>query len=166
MKATENKEKRVLDKAINSFVWKWQLKDKHWNVKKEMTFSDFLSNKMLIVMAIKEGIPYSIFDKIQSEAPFSRSYWCEALNISVKSLDRYHNANEKFKPIHSEKIIELAEVTEIGKDVFGSMNKFKLWLETPNYALGKLKPLDLLKDSYGKEMVVSELTRIDHGILA
>ena len=59
----------------------------------------------------------------------------------------------------------MAEVTNIGLDVFGSMDKFKLWLDTPNFSLGNLKPLELLKDSYGKEMVISELTRISYGIL-
>ena len=68
--------------------------------------------------------------------------------------------------IQTEKIIEMAEVTNIGLDVFGSMEKFKLWLDTPNYALGNLKPMELLRDSYGKEMVISELTRINYGVLA
>ncbi len=60
----------------------------------------------------------------------------------------------------------MAEVTNVGLDVFGDMEKFKLWLDTPNFALGNLKPKELLKDSYGKEMVISELTRINYGILA
>ncbi len=68
--------------------------------------------------------------------------------------------------MHSEKIIEMAEVTQLGLEVFGSMEKLKLWLETPNFALGSLKPLELLKDSYGKEMVTEELTRINYGILS
>ena len=68
-------------------------------------------------------------------------------------------------PIHSEKIIEIAEVTKIGLDVFGNLEKLKLWLNTPNFALGNLKPIELLNDSYGKEMVIGELTRINHGIL-
>jgi putative toxin-antitoxin system antitoxin component (TIGR02293 family) len=51
-------------------------------------------------------------------------------------------------------------------DIFGSMDKFKLWLETPNFSLGNIKPLELLSDSYGMEMVINELTRINYGILA
>ena len=60
----------------------------------------------------------------------------------------------------------MAEVIYIGLDVFGDMKKFKLWLDTPNFSLGNLKPIALLRDSYGKEMVISELTRINYGILA
>lgn len=59
----------------------------------------------------------------------------------------------------------IAEVTSIGLDVFGEMDKFKLWFDTPNFALGNKKPMELLKDSDGKELVISELTRINYGIL-
>jgi len=36
-----------------------------------------------------------------------------------------------------------AEITITGLDVFGDMQKFKLWLDTPNFSLGGLKPIDL-----------------------
>ena len=64
------------------------------------------------------------------------------------------------------KIIELAEVTNYGKEVFDSTEQFYLWLNTPSYALGNLKPTELLKDSYGKELVMGELNRIEQGIFA
>jgi putative toxin-antitoxin system antitoxin component (TIGR02293 family) len=60
----------------------------------------------------------------------------------------------------------MAEVTKIGLDVFDDLEQFKLWLNTPNFALGNNKPIELLTDSYGKEMVVSELIRVQHGIMA
>lgn len=50
-------------------------------------------------------------------------------------------------------------------EVFEDMDQFKLWLDTPNFSLGSLKPIELLKDSYGKELVIGELTRINYGIL-
>jgi putative toxin-antitoxin system antitoxin component (TIGR02293 family) len=130
------------------------------------TLTDFLSNKLLIVFTIRKGISYSLFDQILNYSPFTFNDWAEYLNLSTKSLTRYRQYKKSFKPIHTEKIIEIAEVTYLGLGVFKTNNKFRLWLDTPNYALGNLKPLELLKDSYGKEMVIGELTRIEHGILA
>ncbi|HMT66006.1 MAG TPA: DUF2384 domain-containing protein [Bacteroidales bacterium] len=132
----------------------------------DLTLSGFLNNKLLIVFTIRTGIPYSLFALIKDYTPFTFNDWAEYLNISGKSLTRYRQSDKFFKPIHTEKIIELAEVTNLGLGVFGSENKFKMWLETPNFALGNQKPFELLKDSYGKEMVMGELTRIDQGILA
>jgi len=133
--------------------------------KRNLTYNGFLSNKMLIIKLIRLGVPYSLFDLIRNITPFSEMDWAEFLNLSTKSLHRYKQEAKNFKPLQSEKIIEMAEVTNIGVEVFGNMEKFKLWLDTPNFALGSLKPMELLKDSYGKEMVIGELTRIDHGIL-
>ncbi len=149
-----------LSKEITSFL-------KHARIDtKSVTYEDFLANKMLIIAVIRAGIPYSLFGLIQDYTPFSETDWAGFLDISTKSLQRYKtSANHHFKPIHSEKIIELAEVTKVGLDVFGNMDKLRLWLNTPNYALGSQKPIELLRDSYGKELVISELVRINHGIL-
>lgn len=134
-------------------------------VKSSLTYREFLADKMLIISLIKTGVPYSLFDLIKNITPFSEGDWAAVLGISTKSLLRHKQASKQFKPLQSEKIIEMAEVTNVGKEVFGSMEKFKLWLGTPNFALGNLKPMELLKDSYGKELVISELSHINHGIL-
>jgi len=136
------------------------------SVPKQFSFKEFLADKMMLIATIRAGIPWSLFELIQKITPFSEQEWAEFLNISTKSLQRYKQDARSFKSIHSEKIIEMAEVTEVGKDVFGGLEKFNLWLNTPNFALGKLKPKELLRDSYGKELIMIELHNINHGILA
>jgi putative toxin-antitoxin system antitoxin component (TIGR02293 family) len=132
---------------------------------KNITFSDFFENKMLIIRAIRQGLPYKLFSKIKAITPFSEDDWAEYLNVSKKTLQRHRNDEDYlFKPIHTDKIIELAEVTNFGNEVFDSTEQFYLWLNTPSFALGNLKPAELLKDSYGKELVMGELNRIDQGI--
>lgn len=153
-----------LNKEISNIVKRSGF-DKKLSQDINITYSDFLTNKMLMILVIREGVPYSLFKLIQHFTPFTEDNWADFLNISTKSLHRYKQTSKSFKPIQSEKIIEMAEVTKVGLDVFGEMEKFKLWLEIPNFYLGNLKPLELLKDSYGKELVISELTRINYGIL-
>lgn len=165
MAATKLPIEQRLNKEITHFFQQPELISFRKKLPRKITYNDFLSDKMLIISAIRTGISYSLFNLIQNNTPFSESDWADFLDLSVKSLQRYKaDQNHSFKSIHSEKIIEMAEVTQIGLDVFGNMEKLKLWLHTPNFALGNFKPIDLLKDSYGKEMVVSELTRINHGI--
>ena len=62
-------------------------------------------------------------------------------------------------------IVEMREITSAGLEVFGEMPKFKLWLNTPNFALGNLRPKEWLNNPDGKELVLSELTRINDGIM-
>jgi len=135
--------------------------------KENNSFSDFFDNKMLVIQVINKGLPYKIFNAIKKIIPFTEDEWANYLNISKKSLQRYStNKNHLFKLIHTEKIIELAEVTNFGKDVFDSTEQFYLWLHTPSFVFNNLKPSELLQDSYGKELVMEELSRIEHGIFA
>ncbi len=158
--------KQKLDREIGLLVKPSIGKEKAGSWKAGITYSEFLSDKMLMISVIRAGVPYALFDLIRNVTPFSEGDWAAVLGISTKSLHRHKQTSKQFKPLQSEKIIEIAEVTNVGKEVFGDMEKFKLWLDTPNFALGKMKPIELLKDSYGKELVLGELTRINYGILA
>jgi putative toxin-antitoxin system antitoxin component (TIGR02293 family) len=157
---------RALNKELQTVLTNADVQDFHPKYSPKISFSEFLTDKLLIVFLIRNGIPYSLFSQIQEITPFTLKDWAEYLDLSTKSLSRYQADDKTFKSIYTEKIIELAEVTKKGLEVFGENQKFRLWLETPNFALGNLKPFDLLKDSYGKEMIMGELTRIEHGILA
>lgn len=128
-------------------------------------FADFLNNKMAVIRAISEGIPYKLFALIAQLTPFTDDDWSTFLSLSTKSLQRYKQNEQRFKPLQSEKIIAMAEVTRMGEEVLGNADAFKQWLETPNYALGKACPIRLLGNAYGKDLVMAELHRINHGIL-
>ncbi len=131
----------------------------------DISYYDFLNNKLLIVHSIRNGISYSFYSKIKELSPFSEKDWADFLGVSTKTLQRFKNEEKHvFKPLHSEKIIELAEVTNYGSEVFDSNEQFYVWLKSPSMALGNMTPLELLKDSYGKEMVMEELNRVDQGI--
>ena len=129
--------------------------------------SQFFKNKMLVVKTIRKGLPFAIFALIKKITPFSDEDWANYLNLSTKSLQRYKNdVNFLFKPIHTEKILELTEVTNMGMSVFEDLDNFHDWLNTASIALDNNKPAELLQDSYGKELVLAELNRIEHGIFA
>jgi len=158
-------ENSSIDVALNGFLKSIEQEKNIRLMEEKVTYKTFFNNRMLLVYSIRNGIPYSLFQEIRTTTPFTDNDWASFLNLSTKSLQRYKQEKEHiFKPIHSEKIIELAEVTNLGREVFDTVEQFYLWLNSPSVALGNLKPLELLKDSYGKELVISELNRIDQGI--
>ena len=106
-----------------------------------------------------------MFSLIKEITPFTEANWAEFLNISTKTLERYKKDSQSFKPIHSEKLLRWLKLRMSARKFSAIWESLSLWLDTPNFALGKLKPLELLRDSYGKEMVIGELTHINHGIL-
>ena len=164
-KINESDKWKNLDRAIQVYLSNLEKDSEVRIINTDLSFSEFLQNKILIIHSIRNGFPFSLFEQIKLLIPFTDTDWAEFLNISLKSLQRYKN--EKgfyFKPIHTEKIIEIAEVANFGSEIFDNPKKFEKWLYTPSLALGNLEPAVLLRDSYGKELVMAELNRIDQGI--
>lgn len=155
----------LMDSAVSNYVSNVRTSSNYSFSDKEINFKQFLSNKMLIVQAIKKGIPYNLFELIKEKSPFNQEDWASFLGISTRTLLRNKLKHDfVFDSIPSEKIIELAEVTSLGKEVFDTDSQFENWLNQKNFALGGLKPIDLLSNSYGKDLVMTELNKIDYGI--
>jgi uncharacterized protein (DUF2384 family) len=53
-----------------------------------------------------------------------------------------------------------------GVSVFGSTSNFLTWINSKSIPLGGVKPIDLLDNSFGINMVKDELIKIEHGVLA
>jgi putative toxin-antitoxin system antitoxin component (TIGR02293 family) len=130
------------------------------------SFTALLTDKFKMVKVIQEGLSYAFFDRLKALFTLSTQDWSDYLDLSPKSLQRYQKEQRRFKAIHSEKILELAEVMVTGMEVFGDGEKLRLWMETPSLALGHQRPLDLIRNSYGKELVMRELMALEHGIFA
>jgi putative toxin-antitoxin system antitoxin component (TIGR02293 family) len=130
-----------------------------------ITYGNVLEDKMLIAKAVKLGITHQLFEEIKNNSPFNEQQWSSFLNINIRTMQRYKSSSHHvYKPIQSERIFELAEVVTLGDEVFDSREHFILWLNTPSPALGDEKPIDLLDSSYGKDLVMAELQRIEYGV--
>ncbi len=61
---------------------------------------------------------------------------------------------------------QIALLHDLGIRIFGSKEKFNIWLEVESPALGNVQPKELLKQINGVDLIKNELIRIEHGILA
>ena len=66
----------------------------------------------------------------------------------------------------SERVLRIARVLARASDVLEGEAQAKVWLEQPSPALAGRAPIELLRTDIGTELVLSELTRIDHGTWA
>ncbi|MDP9955598.1 putative toxin-antitoxin system antitoxin component (TIGR02293 family) [Epilithonimonas hungarica] len=114
----------------------------------------------------QKGISFKIFDGLSKKFPFTMQDWADFLHISGKTLSRYQKEDKSFDVLQSEKILQIEMLYKRGEEVFGSSDNFLIWLQSENVALGKTKPQDLLGSVFGISLLMDELTRIEHGVLA
>jgi putative toxin-antitoxin system antitoxin component (TIGR02293 family) len=133
----------------------------------EITYRNVLKDKLLVAKAVKSGVPYNVWEEVKSNSIFDDKDWAKLLDVNVRTLQRYKNQKGfKFQTLQGEKIFEVAEVMNLGKEVFDENAKFYSWLNTPTFALGNAKPIELLDTSFGIEIVKSELYAIEYGVFA
>jgi len=73
---------------------------------------------------------------------------------------------ETSQSMTSKKARQVVQVIERAIEVFENEGKALLWLNSPNLALGDVRPFDLLATREGVKKVLDVLVRIEHGILA
>lgn len=166
-----------LEEEITNFVHSYELvtnsgeknslKESPTKYGQYISYKSFLEDSFRLSYLINLGLPYSLFREIQKLSPFSEKEWAEFLGLSTKSLQRYSEfENFRFKIIQSEKIIELAELSFHALEFFGDIAKFKAWLHTESFSFSGLKPIQLIANSYGSELVKNKLLAFEQGIFA
>jgi len=119
-----------------------------------------------LIALSNEGISKASLDALTGHLGISKKAFSEnILDISVKTLERKKDADRLDKRTSSH-IIEIAKVVEHAFEVFEDEERVKHWLNSPNRALGGVKPIDLFYIPTGLGMVDNILGRIEHGIFS
>ena len=124
-----------------------------------------LSSDFNILQLTRQGLPKRVLVSLAKKIAITIQELANIMHISERTLQRYDD-DEIVKTEYAEKAISLARLYVRGEEVFESMDKFKIWMKTPSLIFNGESPLSLLDTSIGFDIVLTELGRIEHGILA
>jgi putative toxin-antitoxin system antitoxin component (TIGR02293 family) len=127
---------------------------------------EVIYNRTVKIIPLLKNFTYSEFKKIADKTPFTQAEWASILHVSERTLQRYAKNNGSFAPINAERALEIAQVINEGKKTFGKTELFYNWLKRKPLMLEGPLSLDSLTTAYGIKMVLTQLGRIQHGILA
>jgi putative toxin-antitoxin system antitoxin component (TIGR02293 family) len=119
-----------------------------------------------LIAITRNGISYGVFVGVMKKTPFSLIEWSNFLNMSLRTMQRYQKKKKTFDSIYAQRILEINLVYNQGVELFGNTENFDTWLDTKSIALGGIKPKELLDNTFGIELLKTELGRIEYGILA
>ncbi|GAA3967008.1 hypothetical protein GCM10022210_14510 [Mucilaginibacter dorajii] len=124
-----------------------------------------LSTDFDVINLARKGFPKSVLLALAKKISLNIQELANILHISERTLQRYED-DAIIKTEYAEKAVELARLYTRGEDVFGSIDKFKIWIKTPSLIFNGEAPVTILDTSAGFDMVFKELGRIEHGIFA
>lgn len=119
-----------------------------------------------LIDVTRKGIDYNTFNEFTVSYPLNISTWSKILNMSERTIQRYRREKKRLDSIHTEKLLLIMLLFNKGVSVFGNISNFLAWINSKSIPLGGVKPIDLLDNSFGINMVKDELIKIEHGVLA
>lgn len=123
------------------------------------------SRSVKVIPSVKD-FSYNEFKKIADNIPFTQGEWAAMLMISERTLQRYAKNNGRFAPINAERFLQINNVINRGKKVFGSVEAFYDWIHAnPPMLEGDLS-FNSLTSFDGIQKVLTQIGRIEHGILS
>jgi putative toxin-antitoxin system antitoxin component (TIGR02293 family) len=114
---------------------------------------------------IKAGLSSSSLKDLLAISGSTRLDVARKLDLTEPTLRKHLSAKKELSTSLSEHVLFLLALYDKGINTFGSVSDFKNWLPQHNIGIDA-KPNDLLDSITGINIVMNELNRIDHGVLA
>jgi putative toxin-antitoxin system antitoxin component (TIGR02293 family) len=115
--------------------------------------------------AVRRGLPFSALVALIKQLEISPQHVTAVFGIPPRTVARRKEARH-LNPQESDRLYRVARVVSQAVEVFGSIDKARVWLKTPNRALGCEMPLDLLDTEIGARQVEEVLLRLNYGIFS
>ena len=115
--------------------------------------------------AVRSGLPFFAFLALSKQLEISPQHLTAVFGIPPRTVARRKEARH-FNPQESDRLYRVASTLSQAVEVLGSIDKARLWLKTPNRALGCEMPLDLLDTEIGTRQVEEVLLRLNYGIFS
>jgi putative toxin-antitoxin system antitoxin component (TIGR02293 family) len=116
-----------------------------------------------LVSLIKSGITRKSLDELLEVTGLTLHEIASFMHLNERTLRNY-SPGTLLAPEPSERAIEIAFLYEKGKEVFGSLDAFRVYVDSPIPALGMKKPKEFFDTSVGIHFLMDELGRIQHGV--
>lgn len=141
--------------------------DNNLNLVEEMLmpYQNYFESPVNRLQVIKGGLSSKSLNDLLQISGSTRFDMAKNLDLTEPTLRKHLSTIKGLSTSLSEHVLFLLELYNKGIDTFGSIDNFKNWLPQHNIGIDA-KPSDLLDSITGINIVINELNRIDHGILA
>jgi len=124
-----------------------------------------ISSDMDLITLSRHGVRKSSLTSLASYLGVTMEKMSSLVHSSHRNIQR-KDEDELLDTLKTEKVLELAAFIKRGIDVIGTEDAFKEWVHSPILALGNRKPVDFLDTTFGIQMVLKVLGRLEQGIFS
>src|SRR5687767_14987211 len=121
-------------------------------------------NSTYIIDLIDKGFTKKNYMALKEALGFTNTRMASILSVSTKTIEAY-KVSDHLPDTASERLFKLAEIAALGTQVFNKDHElFNDWLNKPLRPLNGKKPVELMSNIYGLDMVKNLLGRIEYSV--
>lgn len=124
---------------------------------------DATHNEIDFIKLTRKGLKKEVLGNLAAYLGISMPQISDLLHTSYRNLLR-KDSNDVLDSYKTEKVLELASFTLRGIEVLGTKELFQEWLQSPIMSLGNKKPLEFLDTTFGIQLVLKILGRLEQGV--
>lgn len=108
---------------------------------------------------------YSEIQPLLKYLRYTQEESSELLETNASTISRWKNSDKPVDigKLRSKVMLDIDEIVSKGVRIFGNEELFQEWLNTTNYALGDVRPVELLKNVYSMELIGDTLDAMSWG---
>ncbi|MBK6817110.1 MAG: DUF2384 domain-containing protein [Saprospiraceae bacterium] len=116
-----------------------------------------------LIFHTREGLTKDVLSSLSKFLGVTLEQLAILLHSSYRNLAR-KDGSDLLDSYKTEKVLEIATFAQRGVEVIGSHAGFKRWLQSPILALGGKAPLEFLDTSFGIQLLLKLLGRLEYGV--
>ena len=124
-----------------------------------------ISSEMDLISLSRHGVRKSSLRSLAGYLGTTMEKMSSLVHSSHRNIQRKDD-DELLDTLKTEKVLELAAFIKRGIDVIGTEAAFKEWVHSPILALGNRRPIDFLDTTFGIQMALKVLGRLEQGVFS
>lgn len=133
------------------------------NIAMESSTAYFFSHTHAKTAFAGEDFTYKDVEPMINFFDFNQRESAEFLEVDPATITRWKKNPKNIGRLRSKNLLDIDEIISKGIRIFGGEEALKEWLNTTNYALGDVAPIELLKDPYGVQLVDEAIEGLSWG---
>ena len=122
---------------------------------------------------IRKGMPQAALYHVKRTFGLSDETLAAIIGVSLRTVARRRVVSQKLNkptarlsPVESDRLYRFARILALAEDVFESREDAIEWLNSEQYGLGGVVPLNMLQTDAGSREVEELLLRIEYGVIS
>lgn len=115
-----------------------------------------------LVKKAHEGVKTELFYSLANAIKMPEKVLASILNLSPRTISNYREQEKYLDANYSEHLLKLINLYNFGKEIFGSLEEFSLWMNRPFWNSND-KPIDFVTTPGGVDLVFDEIEKLAQG---